>query len=98
LPCASVTSFAPALRVGYELCALGPDVVVDVTERDVFGVLLHPEDVLDMAAALAVEADGAYAHTVVGAEYFSLSFHAGNDDRCRARADKMSAGEFHIGW
>ena len=58
--------FGP-LALGFfdDLRAALEDIGVDVAKRDVFGFILHFEDVLDVRAALAVEADRANADSAI---------------------------------
>jgi hypothetical protein len=84
-----------ALRVGDELRTLFAHLRIDVAERDVLGVALHREEVFDVGAALAVEADGANADAVIGPDDGALSLHAGDDDGRGTGAEKLTTREVH---
>ena len=69
---------------------------IHVAQRDVLGFILHSEDILDVASALAVEADGAHADAIVCAEHFAGGHRARHDHGGGCLSDKLSASELHI--
>ena len=64
---------------------------INVTQGDIFGVVLHAQDVLDVGAALAVEADGTHPDAVVGAENLAGRHRAGDQHRRGCFSEKLSA-------
>ncbi len=71
-------------------CAFLEHVGIHVAQRDVFGFILHPEDVVDVGAALAVEPDGAHSDAVIGTEHFAVRHGAGDDDRRGGFSEELS--------
>jgi hypothetical protein len=48
-----------------------------------------------VAAALAVEADGANADAIIRPEHFAFGHGAGHDHRGRRLAEEVSSSQFH---